>query len=159
MSAEYTLFAIDAMIEADLAEVVAIEATAFHDPPREPAQSEQRFREELARPWGRAWVARGEGGRAVGYLLLWHVADEVHVLDVAVHPDQRRRGVARALMHRALAFANERGARIVLLEVRRSNIAAIRLYEGLGFSLLNERKRYYPNGEDALELALYVTAR
>jgi ribosomal-protein-alanine N-acetyltransferase len=153
--------AIDAMTVADVDEVVAIEATAFRDPPRDAAQSGARFREELARPWARCWVARLLGreadrqvGRPVAYLLFWHVVDEIHVLDIAVYPAHRRRGIARALMDRLLSYAGEHAVRLVLLEVRRSNAAAIHLYKSLGFSIETERKRYYPNGEDALEMAL-----
>jgi ribosomal-protein-alanine N-acetyltransferase len=164
MSVQGDDLAIDAMTLADVDDVVAIEATAFRDPPREPAQSAARFREELARPWTRCWVGRlrarqadREAGRPVGYLLLWHVIDEIHVLDVAVHPAHRRRGIARALMERLFSYAREHTVRIVLLEVRRSNAAAINLYRSLGFSIENERKRYYPNGEDALEMALRLS--
>jgi ribosomal-protein-alanine N-acetyltransferase len=157
---------IDTMTLTDVDDVVAIEATAFRDPPRDAAQSAARFREELARPWARIWVARSvtvlgaepsvdrRVVRPVGYLLLWHVVDEIHVLDVAVHPTHRRRGIARALMERLFAYAREQKVRLLLLEVRRSNVAAISLYRSLGFSIENERKRYYPNGEDALEMAL-----
>jgi ribosomal-protein-alanine N-acetyltransferase len=151
--------AIEAMTAADIPDVVEIEASAFHDPQRDPSQSATRFREELARSWARCWVARADGrerGCPVAYVLFWHVVDEIHVLDVAVHPEHRRRGVARALMERVLHYARKHAVRVVLLEVRRSNLAASRLYESLGFSTTNERKRYYPNGEDALEMALRV---
>jgi ribosomal-protein-alanine N-acetyltransferase len=156
---------IDAMNLADVDDVVAIEATAFRDRSsqvRDAAQSAARFREELARSWARCWVARladeREAGRPAGYLLLWHVVDEIHVLDIAVHPAHRRQGIARALMDRLFAYARERGVRLVLLEVRRSNVAAIGLYQSLGFSIENERKRYYANGEDALEMAVRLAS-
>jgi ribosomal-protein-alanine N-acetyltransferase len=112
--------------------------------------------EELGRPWARVWAARlAEGAAPVGFLVAWHVADELHVLNVATAPPIRRRGVARALMDEALAYAAGERVRIVLLEVRRSNRAAIKLYRGLGFTALGVRPRYYAdNDEDAIEMIL-----
>lgn len=112
--------------------------------------------EELARPWSRLWSARFAGRpEVVGFLVGWHVADELHVLNVATTTSMRRRGVARALMDVALAYAIEERSRIVLLEVRRSNRAAIKLYRGFGFTALGVRPRYYSdNDEDAIEMIL-----
>jgi len=111
--------------------------------------------EELGRPWSRIWAARERGTAElpVGFLVAWHVADELHVLNIATMPSQRRRGVARELMRVALAYAAAEGIRIIVLEVRRSNRAAIQLYRGLGFSALGVRARYYTdNDEDAIEM-------
>jgi ribosomal-protein-alanine N-acetyltransferase len=116
--------------------------------------SYDRLKEELARPWARVRVARDDSGRAIGVLVAWLVADEVHVLDVAVHETRRREGIGRALLDDLASFARERGGRHVYLEVRRSNEPAINLYRHAGFTLHNVRKAYYPDGEDALEMAL-----
>ncbi len=112
--------------------------------------------EELGRPWARLWAARpDEGSAPAGFLVAWHVADELHVLNVAVAPPLRRRGLARALMDEALAYAAGERVRIVLLEVRRSNRPAIKLYRGLGFTALGVRRGYYAdNDEDAIEMIL-----
>jgi ribosomal-protein-alanine N-acetyltransferase len=119
---------------------------------------ESRFsaEEELARPWARIWAARPSGGEEpAAFLVAWHVADELHVLHVATAPSMRRRGLARVLMDGALAYAAASHARIVLLEVRRSNRAAIKLYRGIGFTVLGVRPRYYSdNDEDAIEMIL-----
>ncbi|MEO7328785.1 MAG: GNAT family N-acetyltransferase [Minicystis sp.] len=116
------------------------------------------IQEELARPWSRIWVARGglfDPGAPIAFLLAWHVADELHVLDVGTLPALRRLGVARAIMHEALCYARAEKIRVLLLEVRRSNVAAIRLYRGLGFTALGVRRGYYSdNGEDAVEMIL-----
>lgn len=134
-----------------------------------------QLREELARPWARLWVARAEDAKppsgsrlgseaqrranAAAFLLAWHVADELHVLDVATHPELRRRGYGRALMQQSLAYAREKAIRHVLLEVRRSNVPAIRLYRDCGFFAMGIRKQYYPDDEDAVEMVLVLDAR
>ncbi len=165
---------IDTMTEADLAEVAALQATAF--PPHAASSgrggenatdagraTESQLREELARPWARLWVAReavarqADGaGRALAFLLAWHVADELHVLNVATHPDHRRRGIALRLMEHAIDFARAHKGRLVLLEVRRSNAAAIALYRRLTFFAMGLRRAYYSDGEDAVEMGLIM---
>lgn len=83
-----------------------------------------------------------------GYSL---AADQADVIDVAVLPAYRRRGIARALMHAVLADAAARGGETVFLEVRASNAPAIALYTALGFSACGIRKNYYANPrEDAV---------
>jgi ribosomal-protein-alanine N-acetyltransferase len=131
---------------------------------------EAQLRAELERPWSRTWVAREcrtleRSDRAdsntdddvpVGYLLTWHVADELHVMNVATRPDRRRRGIARALMNEALAYARGRAIKHVLLEVRRSNAPAIALYRAFGFFAMGLRTRYYADDEDAVEMVLLL---
>jgi ribosomal-protein-alanine N-acetyltransferase len=123
----------------------------------------RQLRDEVARPWARLWIARGRDAArseedALGYLVAWHVADELHVLNVATRPDWQRRGVGRALMGSAIAYAREHRAKHVLLEVRRSNRAAIALYRAVGFFAMGVRSRYYPDDEDAVEMVLMFDA-
>jgi ribosomal-protein-alanine N-acetyltransferase len=149
------------MTAADVPAVVAIDAACFpsssrsHDSLPTP---EQRFLEELSRPWSHAWVVR-DGTRAIAFLLVWVVADEMHVLNLATDPATRRRGIGTSLVATALAFARAGGTRHVLLEVRRSNESAIRLYRAAGFFVSGIRSRYYPNDEDAVEMALLLDPR
>jgi ribosomal-protein-alanine N-acetyltransferase len=90
-------------------------------------------------------------GRVAGYVLWWYVVDEVHIVNVAVHPSFRRRGVARRLLQAVFERAAARGMSIATLEVRVHNEAAIGLYDSLGFRQIAIRKGYYAdNGEDAL---------
>lgn len=135
--------------EADLAAIEAITRACFAEDPFRPA-------EELGRPWSRLWAARFTAEEdPVGFLVAWHVADELHVLNVATFPDQRRCGVGRALMDVALVYAIAHKIRILILEVRRSNRPAIKLYRGFGFTALGVRPRYYSdNDEDAVEMML-----
>jgi ribosomal-protein-alanine N-acetyltransferase len=138
-------------LEATVGEIAAVEVIAR-------ASFEEgsvKLEEELARPWSRIWVARLGGDDPVGFLVAWHVADELHVLTVATAEPSRRRGVGLALMDEAVRYAKEQAIRIVLLEVRRSNRAAIKLYRKLGFTALGMRPGYYAdNGEDAIEMIL-----
>ena len=117
--------------------------------------------EELSRPWARLWAARAsEGAPLAGFLIAWHVADELHVLNIATLPAMRRRGIARALMEASLRYSSQHKIRIVLLEVRRSNRAAIKLYRDLGFTAMGVRAAYYAdNDEDAIEMIVALDQR
>lgn len=111
---------------------------------------------ELGREWARIWVARSdESHELIAFLLAWDVADEVHVIHVVTRAEARRRGAARALMQTLLDHARDRHARLVLLEVRRSNRAALALYRAHGFSAIGLRRGYYSDtSEDAVEMML-----
>ena len=98
----------------------------------------------------RCWVTREEG-RVIGYLCLWEISDEVHITNIAVQPACRRRGIARTLLGWVLDDMRGRKFRLVVLEVRPSNIEAKSLYESFGFRVIGRRRGYYyDTGEDAL---------
>ena len=87
----------------------------------------------------------------VAFCNYWLVADELHILNVAVHPDERRRGHAARLVRHILDEASRNKAHVVSLEVRVSNQAAADLYRKFGFREVGRRPKYYAdNGEDAL---------
>jgi ribosomal-protein-alanine N-acetyltransferase len=138
---------VGSMQEGDVRGVVALEEP--------PSVHEDDLRAELLRPWARLWVAReDDDADPVAFLSTWHVADEIHVLNLVTRPDRRRRGIARALLGEAIAYARGASAVRILLEVRRSNASAIGLYRSLGFFAFGVRPRYYPDHEDALEMML-----
>ena len=94
-----------------------------------------------------------------GYMVAWHVADELHILNIATDPAHRCRGIGSALLSHAIRFAQANEIRLVLLEVRKSNVAAIHLYLSFGFSVLRLRVGYYANNdEDAVEMALSINS-
>ena len=82
---------------------------------------------------------------------MWKIIDEAHITNLAVHPDFRRKGVAKVLLINALKECYEEKIKFLTLEVRASNIKAFTLYEKFGFKSLGIRKKYYQdNNEDAL---------
>jgi ribosomal-protein-alanine N-acetyltransferase len=116
------------------------------------------FLTELRNPVSTTLVAAPvSGGRQQiwGYLIYWLVADEMHILNLAVHPDQRRRGLAKSLLAAGLDRAKEAGAACAWLEVRPSNLPAQNLYAAFGFRQVGVRPRYYSDTqEDALLFSL-----
>lgn len=91
-----------------------------------------------------------------GFIIFWIIADELHILNVAIHPDYQRRGLGRKLVSHAIEHAIEAHAGFATLEVRKNNHAAIHLYKKLGFKTLNIRRKYYADGEDARVMGLLL---
>lgn len=141
------------LAEEYLRSIAAIEAEEQGAP-----WSEQAFRNELTNAVSLFRVGL-LNGQVVAYGGLWLVVDEAHVTTVLVASDQRRKGLGRALMNELLTEAKKRGMSCSTLEVRKSNTAAIALYEDLGYVRAAVRKRYYPdNQEDAVVMWLYDLA-
>jgi ribosomal-protein-alanine N-acetyltransferase len=91
----------------------------------------------------------------IGYTVTKHVEDEGHILNLAVHPAHRGKGIAKVLVSKGLEELRQKGSRYVYLEVRVSNAEAIRLYESFGFRAGGIRKSYYLEPvEDALVMVL-----
>ncbi len=139
---------------ADVPALVAIERRAFSDP-----WTDVSFREALTSPWTFGLAA--ETGRGVaGYLVGREVAGTGEVLNLAVAPEFRRRGIGGALLDAGLAAFRRRRVDEVFLEVRESNRSAQALYLGCGFRAVGQRAAYYRNPrEDALVLRLEMTQR
>ncbi|MBR0673916.1 GNAT family N-acetyltransferase [Roseomonas soli] len=93
-------------------------------------------------------------GEPLGFALGRVAAEEAEVLTLAVRPAARRVGTGRALMRALMAESARRGARTLFLEVAEGNLAARTLYDRLGAAVAGRRRRYYPNGSDALVLSL-----
>ncbi len=141
--------------ESDLPGVAAIAARSFADP-----WSLGLFASELASPRARLHLVHAPGPAAspAGYLLASRVVDELHVLSLAVEPEQRRRGAATALLEQVLASERARGARVAHLEVRASSRDARAFYGRHGFRWVGTRARYYRDGTDALLLSRRLPA-
>jgi ribosomal-protein-alanine N-acetyltransferase len=135
------------MVASDLPEVMEIERLVFPSP-----WTPGLFLHELKLPFSRLTVARLDSGnrRVIGYVCWWVIGDEVHILNLAVHPEYQRAGIGRELVHLVLSNALSSGAASVTLEVRSENTAAKGLYESFGFAGVGRRRNYYGRGEDAI---------
>jgi ribosomal-protein-alanine N-acetyltransferase len=143
-------FEIEPMRLGDLDAVMEIEKASFRSP-----WSGQVFLEEMSRDWAHVDVVRDQDRRAVAFGNYWLVADEVHLLNIATHAEHRRQGHASRLLAHVIEFGRGRGCRVVTLEVRRSNAAAIRLYRRFGFRAVGVRPNYYAEDqEDAVVMLL-----
>jgi [ribosomal protein S18]-alanine N-acetyltransferase len=135
--------------DTDLDAVVALEAASFTNP-----WSREMLQRELEQPTSaRVYVLRLPDVQVAAFCSCWVIADELHINTIAVEASRRRQGLGRALIQQVLAAVAVEGVRRVTLEVRRSNAAALSLYESLGFAVAGVRKRYYTQPEeDALIL-------
>ncbi|HWN69815.1 MAG TPA: ribosomal protein S18-alanine N-acetyltransferase [Haliangium sp.] len=156
--------AIVPMVAADIDAVVEIENRSSPTP-----WPPQLFLEDLGRDWAHIDLVRlvqlaprpltdGAGaGPVVGFASYWLVHDELHLLNLAAHPEHRRRGIGTRLMRHLIAVARGHDCRYITLEVRRGNHAAQALYHGHGFEAMGMRARYYSDGEDAIVMTLTLS--
>ena len=144
MDLEHT---IEKMTQGDLTRVATIESLSYDHP-----WARDTFEAELRHSWSHCDVMRRTTDNViVGYIIFWCVADEVHLLNICVDPEARHQALGRRLLDHMTGHAVRTGARLITLEVRASNKAAIRLYETSGFQRVGIRPRYYANnGEDAI---------
>lgn len=134
----------------DLDALMEVERAAHHAP-----WSREVFAREFEVDFSNVWCVEGDLAREqpalIGLLVFWVVHDELHILDVAVHPAARRRGLGRALVELLAAAGQQREMTLITLEVRVSNTPARNLYRATQFEELGQRPRYYAdNGEDAI---------
>lgn len=136
-----------------VAEVMAIEQRAYEFP-----WTEGVFHDCL-RAGYKAWAMLDDSDRLLGYALMTMAVGEGHLLNLCIDPDRHGEGLGRAFMHFLLEQARAENLTIVLLEVRRSNAVALRLYRSLGFARIGIRRGYYPAAEgreDAFVLSYNV---
>jgi ribosomal-protein-alanine N-acetyltransferase len=146
------------MGKSHLEQVMEIERISFPTP-----WTEKMFLEELASPLSFHFVAsRREGHRdlVLSYIIFWMFREEVHILNLATHPDFRRVGIAQSLLLFTIDFSYNSGGIVYLLEAREKNQPALNLYQKLGFSSCGVRKKYYADtGEDAVLMGLFYGDR
>ncbi len=135
------------MLADDLNEVMEIERCSFPEP-----WTPGLFLHELKVPFSKTILARTANGShaLAGYICRWLIGDEVHILNLAVHPNYRGRRLGRTLVELVVDEADQHQARLITLEVRRENTAAIALYRSLSFTERGVRRNYYSRGHDAL---------
>lgn len=133
------------MEQGHVSQVAALEAICFRDP-----WSEKSVASELSNPLSH-WLVAVEDDAVLGYIGSQTVLDESDMMNVAVSPAHRRKGIAEALVLALADALREKGSVKLTLEVRASNAPAITLYEKLDFKPIGLRKNYYRNPkEDAL---------
>lgn len=142
-------WSVETLQPSDLDEVLAIEEASFTSP-----WTRQMFLWELQNVGvSYGYILRTPEWRVAAFCTVWVVLDEIHINNIAVRPECRGGGVGRALLEFVLRLGAGLGARKATLEVRRSNAAALKLYERLGFTVAGVRNNYYSNPvEDALVL-------
>lgn len=148
-------FEISEMTLDDLGEVCRIESEVFPNP-----WPESSFEADVRNESAYSMVVRDSANRIVGYTCMMFIVDEAHLTNIAVSIDHRRRGIGSMLMDDLISRAESRGCRVILLEVRLSNHAAISFYSRYGFVEMYRRKQYYRNPvEDALVLVRRIGER
>lgn len=141
---EVEMIEIKRLCEQDIGAVYAIECKCFSD-----AYGKDMFKRELQNKisyYVTAWL----DGTIAGYAGIWRIADEAELISIAVAPEAQRCGVGRALLKNLLEACAADGIAVIRLEVRRSNLAAQRLYTEFGFIPYGVREKYYGNAEDAI---------
>ena len=135
------------MRQEHVAQVAELEKLCFADP-----WSENSVASELINPLS-LWLVAVDGERVAGYVGSQTVMEESDMMNVAVHPDYRKQGIATALIVGLVEQLRKRGSHSLTLEVRASNETAISVYKQLDFQEVGRRKNYYRNPrEDALIL-------
>ncbi|RLB16838.1 MAG: ribosomal-protein-alanine N-acetyltransferase [Deltaproteobacteria bacterium] len=134
-------------------EILAIERVSFPSP-----WTSEAFREEVQRSFSSLW-ALTDNQELVGYICFWALAGELHLMNIAVHPQRRGEGLGRMLIDRMITAGICEGIDCVFLEVRPSNTPARKLYRQVGFREVGRRAKYYSDtGEDAILMALQLNS-
>lgn len=132
---------------ADFDQIITLEGESFSNP-----WTPEALAEMLTAPVTQLYVARQPDGEVVAFCACWLIEGDLHINTLAVKGSNRRQGIASGLVRMILSAT---GAGRATLEVRQSNRAALKLYEGLGFTTTSVRPRYYSHpDEDALILWL-----
>ena len=138
------------MRQSDIPDVMAIEGQVFTTP-----WTEAMFRQEVRGVFNSHTIVARLDDQLIGYQIAWFIEEEVHLVNIAVHPDHQSWGVGALMLDRLIDAAITDGMRIVTLEVRESNVDAQRFYRKFSFHVIGIRKSYYSdNREDALLMVL-----
>ena len=137
----------------DLAAVLAIEKEVHVAP-----WAQDGFASELVKPYSRFWLLTDDetDAQVAAYIVFWVVSEECRILNLAVALGFRGMGLAQNLVRSAVRDAMTEGVKRAELEVRKSNQPAIDLYQKLGFTIIQVRKSFYSNGEDAYIMELLL---
>ena len=138
------------MKEEDIPKVYAINRLSF----TADAWSREAMEREFRLPYSLRFVAEHEGN-VIAYAFIWLIKEEAFIMTLAVDPEWRGKGIGRWFLERIIERLKGK-AHVVSLDVRKSNIPAIRLYRSLGFRVVKERPKFYSDGENALLMELQL---
>jgi len=146
-------FSLRPATEDDISIIVEMEKRAHKAP-----WAEGHFREELEKPYANFLVLTDDptDSKIAGYIIYWLMFDECQILDVVVDLPYRGMGFGQKMIRHAVDTAIKKGIRKILLEVRKSNLPAVQLYQKMKFVIIHVRKAFYSDGEDAYQMALYL---
>ena len=135
----------------DLAKVLEIERQVHVAP-----WTEEHFLAELTKPYSHFLVLTDDETdlEVAGYIVFWTLFDEGQIMNVVVGTRFRGLGLAKTMIRKAASIAEKKGLKQIVLEVRKSNLPAVQLYQKLNFSITHIRKGFYSNGEDAYQMTL-----
>lgn len=139
---------IRAALANDLHTLLAIEGASQSHPWSGPVMA------RYLKHHGNIWILE-QSSRVVGFAVVTQVVGEAELLDIAVHPDQQGQGLGRLLLQHVLELVQQGGCERIFLEVRRSNLGAIHLYENMGFCQVGVRRDYYPTARGREDALLY----
>ena len=142
-----SLYVLEPMRVEDIPQAVAIEKATFSNPWSHEAFEHEIVDNRVSHPTVARAVESDERAIA-GYCVMWVVFEDIHIQNIAVHPQHQRRGLGRYLLEDAQEAGSRTGARGVLLEVRESNTVARRLYISMGFREAGKRRGYYSCPEE-----------
>lgn len=134
--------------EYDLDQVVQIENESFESP-----WSKDYFKYELFNPITNFYVIENSK-QLVGYVIFWHLMDEFHIANIAVHSQFRKLGLGTTLLNYVIEMALKNKVKSITLEVNEKNQPAINLYQKFGFKPVGRRPKYYENRDDAIIMTL-----
>ena len=142
-------FFIRRMLKSDIEEILSIEKKSFLSP-----WSRTAFENEIQADYSCPLILLSSNSsqpQILAYLCCWVILNECHILNLSVHDDHQRKGLASKLIEYLFQVCQKKGVHHIYLEVRTSNHKAISLYKKNGFEVYGHRKRYYTDtGEDAL---------
>ncbi len=141
-------------VHSYLGSIQEIERASFISP-----WSAEAFIQEARNPVSNIWLAMDEQGEAEGYICFWVFDHKIQLINIAVRPEKRGRGIGEHLLREMIRVGISREVQEIWLEVRTSNLTAQRLYERLGFAAVGRRPLYYRDtNEDAILMTLSLNS-
>jgi ribosomal-protein-alanine N-acetyltransferase len=136
----------------DLVSVLEIERQSFPNPWHESTFLGEIQHRPISFPMV---IMHNTLNRVIGYIIFWVIGEEAQINNIAIHPDFRRMGIGEHVLKHMIGQVSSSGVKLITLEVRPSNAAALTLYRKIGFKMIGIRKGYYTNPpEDAFVLGL-----